>query len=146
MATATTTRNTTVGRMINGALGGLAGGVVFGAMMGMMGMLPMVASLIKSESAFVGLGLHMVFSAIIGAGYGLVFGNQTTTLQQGLLWGAIYGVIWWVLGPMILMPLMMGMGLQFAGAFTAPMLKSLLGHVFYGVIAGAFYAWYSHRR
>ncbi len=37
------------GKLIGGAVSGLIGGVVFGMMMGMMGMLPMVAMLVKSE-------------------------------------------------------------------------------------------------
>jgi hypothetical protein len=56
-----------------------------------------------------------------------------------------YGLVWWVLGPMILMPTMMGMGLQFAAAFTGPMLMSLMGHFLYGALTGLGFVWYSQR-
>lgn len=41
-----------------GIWSGLAGGAIFGIMMGMMGMLPMVAMLVGRESATVGFIVH----------------------------------------------------------------------------------------
>jgi uncharacterized membrane protein YagU involved in acid resistance len=81
----------------------------------------------------------MVISAIIGAGFGLAFGARALDVQGGALWGAIYGAIWWVLGPLLIMPIMMGMGPQFGMALSMPMLMSLVGHVLYGVAAGVTY-------
>ena len=127
------------GRLIAGAVGGLVGGVVFGVMMGMMGMLPMVAMLVKSENAIVGFVIHMVISAIIGAGFGLVFGGRALTIQTGALWGLVYGFVWWILGPLLVMPTTMGMRAQFGMALTMPMLMSLVGHLVYGIVAGLAY-------
>ena len=132
-------------RIAGGVIGGILGGLVFGAMMAMMGMLPMVAMVVGSKSAVVGFLYHMFNSVIIGAIFGLIFGAVSHTYGQGALWGLLYGVIWWVLGPMILMPLMLGMGLQFGAAFTPPMLMSLVGHLAYGLITGLVYAAYSRR-
>jgi hypothetical protein len=133
-------------RVVAGVTGGVAGGLVFGAMMAMMGMLPMVASVVGSKSAVVGFIYHMFNSVIIGALFGLIFGALSHTYGQGALFGLIYGVIWWVLGPMILMPLLLGMGLQFGAALTPPMLMSLAGHLAYGLITGLVYVSYTHRR
>lgn len=127
------------GKLLAGAVGGLVGGVVFGAIMGLMGMLPMVAMLVGSESAGVGFFVHMVISAIIGAGFGLVFGGRALDFQGGALWGAIYGVVWWILGPLLIMPIMLGMGPQFGMALSMPMLMSLVGHLVYGVATGLAY-------
>jgi hypothetical protein len=132
-------------RVVGGVVGGVAGGLVFGAWMGIMGMLPMVASVVGSQSALIGFLYHMFNSVIIGALFGLVFGVLSHTYGRGVLFGLIYGVIWWVLGPMILMPLMLGMGLQFGAAFTPPMLMSLAGHLAYGLITGLVYVAYSKR-
>jgi uncharacterized membrane protein YagU involved in acid resistance len=129
-------------RIIGGVIGGVAGGLVFGAWMAMMGMLPMVASVVGSQSAVIGFLYHMFNSVIIGAGFGLIFGAFSRTYGQGALWGLVYGVIWWVLGPMILMPLLLGMPLQFGAAFTPPMLMSLVGHLAYGLITGLVYVGY----
>jgi uncharacterized membrane protein YagU involved in acid resistance len=133
-------------RIVGGVVGGVAGGLVFGAMMAAMGMLPMVASVVESKSALIGFLYHMFNSVVIGAIFGLLFGAQSRTYGLGAALGLLYGVIWWVLGPMILMPLMLGMGLQFSVAFTPPMLMSLVGHLLYGLITGLVYVAYTHRR
>ena len=130
---------------IAGAVGGVIGGIAFGILMGMMNMLPMIAGLVGSSSVVVGFLLHMAISVFIGVTYGLIFGSRSQGNQTALLWGLIYGVIWWVLGPLVIMPTMMGMGLQFAAAFTVPMLMSLMGHLLYGALTGLGFAWYSQR-
>lgn len=133
-------------RIIGGVAGGIAGGLVFGAMMGMMGMLPMVAMVVGSESAGVGFLYHMFNSAIIGALFGLIFGAQSHTYGRGAGLGLLYGVIWWVLGPLILMPLVLGMGVQFGAALSPMNLMSLMGHLIYGLITGLVYVGYIRQR
>jgi len=148
MATRTgaTASTSLVQRIIGVVVGGVVGGLVFGAMMAMMGMLPMVAMVVGSESAAVGFLYHMFNSVIIGAVFGLIFGSLSHTYAQGAGWGLIYGIIWWVLGPLVLMPLMLGMGLQFGMAFTPPMLMSLVGHLIYGFLTGLVYVAYVRLR
>jgi predicted lipid-binding transport protein (Tim44 family) len=79
MATAARRRTSTsvslAQRIAGGIVGGIVGGLVFGAMMAMMGMLPMVASVVGSKSALIGFLYHMFNSAIIGALFGLIFGQ-----------------------------------------------------------------------
>ncbi|WP_347755661.1 hypothetical protein [Agrococcus sp. ProA11] len=122
-------------RALAGAVGGIAGGLAFGALMAMMGMLPMIASLVGSTSAAVGFGIHMVISVGIGIGLGLtvLFAQLLSSYPRGLLIGLVYGAIWWVLGPLLLMPLMMGMA---PFMFDAGSLPSLVGHLIYGGILG----------
>jgi hypothetical protein len=67
--------------------------------MAMMGMLPMVASVVGSKSALVGFIYHMFNSVIIGAVFGIVFGTFSYTYGGGAFFGLLYGVIWWVLAP-----------------------------------------------
>lgn len=129
----------------NGVLGGLAGGVVFGMLMAMMGMLPMIASLLGSKSTLAGLMVHLVISAGLGVLFGLVLGQRVERLGTGLGLGALYGLVWWVLGPLVFMPLMLGMGTQFGTAFSGSNLMSLMGHLIFGVILGTVYAVLSHR-
>lgn len=132
--THTGTTTATMGRRVSaGVIGGLAGGLVFGVMMAMMGMLPMVASLIGSDSAVVGFGLHLVNSVVIGLGLTVILGGMLTSYGRGAVIGLLYGALWWVLGPLLIMPLMLGMPL-FAIKTTA--LMSLLGHLLYGLILG----------
>ena len=126
-----------------GIFGGLAGGLVFGAMMGMMGMLPMVGKLVGQPSAGIGFVIHLVNSAIIGAGFALVLGRLVRGIGSGVSYGLLYGSAWWLLGPLTLMPLFLGMGLGVNWNLTAAgsMLPSLMGHLSYGAILGITYAW-----
>jgi hypothetical protein len=89
-------------KLVAEVVGGLAGGVVFGIMMQSMGMIPMIASLVGSQSS----------------------------------------VVWWVLGPLLIMPAMMGMPLFMFNGMT---LSSLVRHLIYGALLGLGYAWYSTR-
>src|SRR3989344_8705086 len=122
-----------------GALGGVIAGVVFGAMMGMMGMLPMVAKLAGGSSAPLGFAVHLVFSAIIGAGFGAVFGHGARERGKGVTLGLVYGLIWWVLGPLVIMPVWLGMGVQLSAVGMQMALPSLWGHLVYGLILGFMY-------
>lgn len=99
-----------------------------------MGMLPVIASMVGSNSAVVGFGVHLMISIVIGLGLTVVFGARLlTSYGRGALVGLAYGAIWWVLGPLVLMPAMMGMALF---AINTGALMSLMGHLIYGVILG----------
>lgn len=120
-------------RVLGGVVGGIAGGLVFGMLMAMMGMLPLIASMVGSDSAIVGFGIHMMISIAIGLGLTVPFGGLLTGYGRSALIGLAYGALWWVLGPLLLMPLMMGMP---PFGFDANSLPSLMGHLIYGVILG----------
>ena len=130
-----------------GAYGGLAGGVVFGAMMGMMGMLPMIGKMVGHPSAVTGFLAHLVISALIGAAFATLFDRFVHGKSSGLGYGLTYGAAWWFLGPLTLMPLMMGMGLgvNWNATAAAQMLPSLVGHLLYGAILGLSYGWLGNR-
>ncbi len=117
-------------RTVYGAVAGIAGGIVFGMLMTMMGTLPMVAMLVGSSSAVVGALVHLVISTALG----VLFAVTVPTLGAGALLaaGAGYGLLWWVLGPLLIMPAWLGMPL-FTVDSTA--LASLMGHVIYGLVA-----------
>lgn len=119
-------------RAVHGGLGGLAGGVVFGMMMAMMGMLPMVAMLVGSESAAVGGLVHMGISLLFGVVFGVVIGSVRPTPL--LLLGAGYGVALWVIGALLIMPAMLGMPVFMINAMT---MQSLVGHLAFGLVAAA---------
>ena len=126
----------------NGAIAGIAGGVVFGAMMGMMGMLPMIGQMAGSPTASAGFFVHLIISAFIGGSFALFFRSRVTGTTAGLAFGGTYGVVWWFLGPLTLMPAMMGMGIgvNWNATAAAAMFPSLIGHIIYGLILGFTYA------
>lgn len=127
-------------RIAHGAIAGIAGGIAFGIVMAMMGMLPMVGMLIGVDNAVVGFGVHLVNSAVIGAIFGLLAYGLADRVGPILGAGLVYGVVWWVLGALIIMPLWLGVTAD-------PMMRdmvfhvgrdqwlSLMGHLIYGLIA-----------
>lgn len=121
-------------RVLAGVAGGIAGGIVFGILMAVMGMLPVIASMVGSDSAVTGFGVHLMISVVIGLGLTVLFGNRfLTSYSRCAFAGAGYGAIWWVLGPLMMMPVMLGMPM-FSVDLTV--LMSLMGHLVYGVILG----------
>lgn len=132
--------------IIRGVVAGLGGGVVFGMMMAMMGMLPMIAGLVGSQSPVVGGVVHMAISAAIGAFYGAVLSVGRFHLNTGfaILSGMVNGVIWWVLGALILMPIGLGMA-RMVLQIGATQWLSLMGHLIYGIVTGLLYFWIVRR-
>jgi uncharacterized membrane protein YagU involved in acid resistance len=137
-------------RLLSGAVAGVVAGVVFGVMMQMMSaptpeggtmpMMAMVAMVVRSQSLAVGWLYHLFNSAVIGALFAIFLGGRAASYGAGLSWGAVWGLVWWVLGALILMPVLLGMP-PFAALRMPPMrpvaMGSLMGHLLYGLILGA---------
>jgi len=136
MVTATEHRNhlTLISRAVDGALGGLAGGLVFGVLMQMMGMIGMIAMLVGSTSVAVGWVVHLAVSAFIGASFGVLLGSRATGLVPAVVLGMLYGLVWWVLGALIMMPARLGMPVFELNAMAW---QSLAGHLMFGLVLGA---------
>jgi uncharacterized membrane protein YagU involved in acid resistance len=137
MATTATTHRSapsTSQGLLHGVLGGLAGGVVFGVMMQALGMIGMIAMLVDSESIAVAWGVHLVISALFGAVYGAVVAPRISGWGAGLGTGLLYGALLWVVGPLLLMPAMMGMPVF---TINTGALQSLVGHLVFGLVLGA---------
>jgi hypothetical protein len=141
-------------KVVAGVEAGLLAGLPFGIMMQVMKaptpdgsrvpMMMMVAMVVRSESLLVGWLYHLFNSAVIGALFGVFLGTaaDANTSRSAAL-GAGWGVVWWVVGALILMPLFLGMP-ALAALRMPPMrpvaMGSLVGHVIYGVILGLVYA------
>ena len=125
----------------HGVYGGLAGGVVFGAMMGLMGMLPMIGNMVGVPSAWVGLFVHLGISATIGGSFAVLL--DACGRRGGVGSGLAYGFVWWILGPLTLMPFFMGMGLgvNWNLAAMGQAMPSLVGHLIFGAVLGGTYRW-----
>jgi hypothetical protein len=133
---------TMVGRLVNGVVGGLAGGLLFGILMQAIGMIPMVAMLVGSKSVVVGWLVHLAISSFIGASFAVLFGRWATQIVPAALFGLGYGVVWWVLGGLLLMSARLGMGVF---TFNTMAWLSLLGHLVYGLALGIVFALLSRR-
>ncbi|MBV9911846.1 MAG: hypothetical protein JOZ93_04685 [Sinobacteraceae bacterium] len=115
-----------------GALASLGGGVLFGLVMLSSGALPRVAALMGGSSVQEGFAIHLVIGAIIGSSYGILFRNEAPSFAAGLAWGLLYGLAWWFLGPLTLLPVLLGGPLAWTPEAIGPALPSLVGHLIYG--------------
>lgn len=122
--------------IVTGIGGGIVGGIAFGVMMAAQGMLPMVGMLVGSESPVVGFIVHMLISSFIGATYGVIAARLPRSWAGALISGAVYGgIVWWVLGALIIMPLLLGMN-EMVLQIGEMQISSLIGHLVFGVIMG----------
>ena len=129
----------------HGVYGGLAGGVVFGVLMAMMGMLPLIGNMVGIPSVWVGFLVHLVISATIGGSFAVLL--SASGLRGGVGSGLAYGVTWWILGPLTVMPLFMrmGLGINWNVASMSAAMPSLVGHLIFGAILGLTYRWLENR-
>jgi hypothetical protein len=127
-----------VGRLAAGIIGGLVGGLVFGIMMALDGMMPMIAQLVGSDSVAVGWVVHFAIAVFIGATFALIFSALTRSVLTATGWGLAYGAVWWVLGPMLIMPAWLGMT-EMVFVWNDTTRNSLIGHLIFGVLLGLVY-------
>jgi hypothetical protein len=120
-----------------GAFAGLIGGLVFTIVMLRIGVLPAVARLVGSESAAGGFIVHLIIANIVGASFGVLFLGRSYDLGSAMGWGLAYGSVWWLLGPMTLMPLLLGTRPVWTAEVAGMLIPSLVGHLAYGTAAGA---------
>lgn len=134
-AVPTSARSNVIGRgAAAGAVAGIAGGLVFGAAMAAVGTLPTVASIVRTDSPWVGFALHMLFAVLIGAGFGVLVAHQHVQAGETVIWGLVYGMFWWFLGPLTLLPILAGRAVAWDLSDARAVLPSLFGHLFYGAV------------
>ena len=120
----------------HGTIAGILGGLIFTGVMVQTGAFGTVASLIGAESPVTGFFVHMAIAIIIGSSYGMLFRRQSYDLGSALGWGVSYGFIWWMLGPMTLMPAFLGTPPQWTADVAAQTFPNLVGHLGYGGALG----------
>jgi hypothetical protein len=114
---------------------GIFGGIVALPLMLGTGMITKLAGLDSDLSAAIGIGIYLAVSSLIGASYGVLFRGETSNVIFGSLWGLIIGLIWWYAGPLTLLPLIRTEECDWRPGTAAALLPSLVGHLFFGVIA-----------
>ena len=117
-----------------GAVAGFAGGLVSSPIMLKTSVLTKVAGLDTSFSNWHGLLLHLLVSTAIGMTFGLLFRNESTNLSAGVAWGWLFGLIWWYLGPMTLLPLVLTGVCDWSTDAASALLPSLIGHLVFGAV------------
>jgi uncharacterized membrane protein YagU involved in acid resistance len=115
-----------------GALAGLAGGLISSPVMLATAIFPRTAGLGTGLTSLTGFLLHLVIGALLGTSYGLLFRNEAPNVGLGASWGWLFGLIWWYLGPMTLLPLMLTGECDWSTDAASALLPALMGHLIYG--------------
>jgi hypothetical protein len=128
-----------------GAMAGLAGGVVVIPALLATGVLPKVAGLGTNLLGLKGYFIHLLVSALIGMTFGVLFRNEGSNLNVGVAWGCLFGLIWWYVGPLTLLPLLLTGECDWSSSAAAALLPSLLGHLIYGAVTARVFLMLEYR-
>lgn len=130
-----------------GTIAGILAGVIFGIIMmfttassptgAEVSMLESMALAVGAESVWAGWLLQLISSAIIGLIFGAAFGNKVANYKSGAGYGALFGVIWWAVNGLLIMPLM--------GAGVALGFGTLIGYLVFGVVMGSLFVALRHK-
>jgi len=126
--------------IIGGGLSGLAGGWAISRWMEQANMFSTLAGMLGSTSALVGQTEHYVFSALIGASFGLLFQRDIRGYGSSMAWGMAYGIFWWFLGALTLLPVASGKTIDWSYLHAAAEFGLLVGNIVNGLLAGLLYA------
>ena len=126
--------------LVVGGVAGIVGGWAFGKWMAQVNFFPLIAGLVNSDSLMVGMTLHFVIAVVLGATFGMLFQRDVRGLGSCLGWGLAYGIFWWFLGPLTLLPILQGNQPDWSYHQGSALLGSLVGHVIYGLLLGLVYA------
>ncbi len=130
-----------------GTLAGFIGGIVFGLMMTKMGVLIKIGSLVGMSNPIAGFVVHLIISMFMGVIFALIFYKVACKRLSGTLWGLVYGIFWWFLGPLTLLSRIMDESIVSRWNITGMKnaLPGLLGHIVFGLIMGFVYGWLRSR-
>jgi hypothetical protein len=128
-----------------GIVASIEGGLLFSIVMAAAGILPRVAALVGGSSPLLGFFVHLVISSLIGMSYGLLFKYEAPDRGSSIAWGMLYGLIWWFIGPLTLMPILLGGTVTWTTQAANLALPSLLGHLIYGAATGLVFLWLEQR-
>ncbi|MGH9249408.1 MAG: hypothetical protein ACRD0W_07835 [Acidimicrobiales bacterium] len=138
-AGATTGTRAVVVNVAAGASAGLVAGIPLGIIMQATDIMPMVGDLISDPSNGLGWLVHLFNSALFGAIFALLFSRWISKPYRAIGLGLLYGIAWWVVGALWIMPAWLGMSEMIFEVGTNQW-WSLLGHVLYGLLLGTLYA------
>jgi uncharacterized membrane protein YagU involved in acid resistance len=132
--------------LVSGIVAGLIAGILFGIILARMGVLTYAGRFFTITDPLSAFIVHLIFSGILGVIFSLVFCHAVTNFFSGSLWGIVYGLIWWFIGPLILCPWVNGMSFGWNSAEMCNAFPMLIGHLVFGLSLGVTYYWWKYRK
>ena len=132
--------------IVNGIIAGLVAGIIFGFMLIQMGVLGNIGMMVGSTNPFAGFIVHLIYSAVLGVIFAIVFFKKITHFYPAVLWGLLYGIIWWFLGTLTLAPIAMGLPVIWSSGVMANEFPMLIGNLIFGFVLALCYFWLKNRK
>ncbi len=126
--------------LVVGGVGGLLGAWVFLWGIETAGFFPVVAGMVGTGSPTAGGLLHFLIGLVIAMTFALLFHRDVVGVGSALIWGMGYGVLWWILGPLTLLPLFTHSPVLWTVEAARANYSSLVAHLLYGAVVGWVYA------
>jgi hypothetical protein len=89
--------------------------------------------------------LDFLVSVGIGMTYWFLFRDEASSLGLGIPWGFLFGLIWWYVGPLTLVPLLLTGVYDWRASAASVLLPSLIGHLIYGGGTAFTFLWLEQR-
>lgn len=97
-----------------------------------------IAKLYGLNGKTAGFIIHLVHSGVIGWSFTWFIGDSVS-VSAGSVYGLLYGFVWWILGPILIMPTWLAGSPRLSGEGIQAALPSLPGHLVFGLILGFLY-------
>ena len=112
------------------------GGLLFWWALQAQGMMSSAPGLLGVKLSGGGVVLHLLASIVLGAGFGALSRYQPQAHAATISGGLLYGLLWWILGPITLGALFEGLGPTWSLGEATSAFPSLIGHLLYGGLTG----------
>lgn len=83
--------------------------------------------------------LNFPIAVVLGAAFGWLFQGDVRSYGSSLGWGLAYGMLWWFLGPLTLLPAVQGRPVDWTAAHATTTFGQLIGYVIFGLLMGLVY-------
>ena len=129
------------GTLIRGVLAGLLAAGLFGAALDAQSQLLAATAPLNDGSNFAAWLVTLVIGMLAGSGFAVLYSNPPDGSGAGLIRGTVYGFLWWVVGPLTLVPLLGGDALTWSVNGIRSVFATLPGYLLFGAAVALFYQW-----
>jgi hypothetical protein len=129
--------------LIIGVLSGIFAGIILAFALLHFVSITAIGQLVGLSNIFSSLFFYLFLTAILGAIFAVAVCKISKKPKRALIWGALYGVLLWIIHLLMLMAKMKTECPSEEYFFIKPLL--LLGYVVFGIILGLIYGWLKTR-
>jgi NADH:ubiquinone reductase (H+-translocating) len=122
--------------LLAGAAAGLIAGLALGWTNRTQGHMPAVGAVVGRHAASGTIALDLAAATLMGVGFAAIFRYQPRSYAAMISGGMLYGLLWWIVGPLTFQPLVMGVGTTWSLTQADAAFPSLIRYLFFGGLTG----------